>query len=232
MREKASRCHTLVSRVVLFVFLILIPGFSFPTSADVKGSARAIDGDTLGFSDQRVRLHGIDAPERNQKCWLEGSKWLCGEESLRTLQNLIDGAVVKCQKIDRDRYGRIVARCHSNGHDIGHAMIASGMAIAYRKYSSLYIDAEVAAKANEVGIWKSKFIEPWLWRRGKRLFDRLSHNKKNCKIKGNISRSGTRIYHTPGSTYYGRTRITEGKGERWFCSEKEAIDAGWTKSRR
>ena len=72
-------------------------------------SARAIDGDTLEFSDQRVRLHGIDAPERNQKCWLEGSKWLCGEESLRTLQNLIDGAVVKCQKIDRDRYGELYA---------------------------------------------------------------------------------------------------------------------------
>tara|TARA_Y100001934_G_scaffold242203_1_gene297796 strand:+ start:2887 stop:3516 length:630 start_codon:yes stop_codon:yes gene_type:complete len=207
-------------------------GFSIPASADVKGSARAIDGDTLEFSDQRVRLQGIDAPELNQKCWLEGSKWPCGKESSRALQNLIDGAVVRCQKIDRDRYGRIVARCHSNGHDIGHAMVASGMALAYRKYSSGYIDAEVAAKAKEVGIWKSKFIEPWLWRRGKRLFNQISHNKKNCKIKGNISRSGKRIYHAPGSTYYGRTRITESNGERWFCSEKEAKDAGWRKSRR
>jgi len=232
LRAQENWFSTLVLRATLLIFLILMLGFSIPASADVKGSARAIDGDTLEFSDQRVRLQGIDAPELNQKCWLEGSKWPCGKESSRALQNLIDGAVVRCQKIDRDRYGRIVARCHSNGHDIGHAMVASGMALAYRKYSSGYIDAEVAAKAKEVGIWKSKFIEPWLWRRGKRLFDRLSHNKKNCKIKGNISRSGTRIYHTPGSTYYGRTRITEGKGERWFCSEKEAKDAGWRKSRR
>ena len=217
--------------MILLIILVLIPGFSIPASADVIGSVRAIDGDTLEFSDQRVRLHGIDAPELHQKCWLEGSKWACGEESLRALQNLIDGADVKCQKIDRDRYGRIVARCHSNGHDIGHAMIVSGMALAYRKYSRLYTGAEGAAKANKVGIWKSNFIEPWLWRRGKRFFDRLSRNKKNCLIKGNISRSGTRIYHTPGSTYYGRTRITEGRGERWFCSEKEAIDAGWRKSR-
>jgi len=48
----------------------------------------------------------------------------------------------------------------------------------------------------------------------------------NCRIKGNISSSG-KIYHVPGSNNYDRTVIDTGKGERWFCTEQQAIDAGW-----
>lgn len=44
---------------------------------------------------------------------------------------------------------------------------------------------------------------------------------------------GERIYHTPcGSQWYIRTRISPGKGEQWFCSEREALDAGWRAPRR
>jgi hypothetical protein len=50
-------------------------------------------------------------------------------------------------------------------------------------------------------------------------------------IKGNISASGKRIFHVPGSKYYEATRITKGKGERWFPSTIEAQDAGWRGSR-
>lgn len=54
----------------------------------------------------------------------------------------------------------------------------------------------------------------------------------NCKIKGNISlNSGERIYHVPGQKHYAPTVISPSYGERWFCSEKEARDAGWRKSR-
>lgn len=53
----------------------------------------------------------------------------------------------------------------------------------------------------------------------------------SCNIKGNISmNTGERIYHVPGQMYYDETRISLGKGERWFCSEAEAISAGWRKS--
>ena len=47
-----------------------------------------------------------------------------------------------------------------------------------------------------------------------------------CLIKGNISENG-RIYHVPGSAYYDKTRIDESKGERWFCTEDQALEAGW-----
>lgn len=54
---------------------------------------------------------------------------------------------------------------------------------------------------------------------------------EDCRIKGNISSSGEKIYHMLGQRYYDRTKINEGAGERWFCTEQEAIDAGWRKSK-
>lgn len=54
----------------------------------------------------------------------------------------------------------------------------------------------------------------------------------DCRIKGNISWGGARIYHVPGDEYYDATRIATGKGERWFCTEAEARAAGWQRSKR
>lgn len=52
-----------------------------------------------------------------------------------------------------------------------------------------------------------------------------------CVIKGNISRNnGRKLYHLPGMKDYDRTVIDTTQGERWFCSEDEAIQAGWTKA--
>lgn len=52
----------------------------------------------------------------------------------------------------------------------------------------------------------------------------------SCEIKGNISSKQEKIYHVPGCGSYNQTKIDEAAGERWFCSEQEAIDAGWRKA--
>lgn len=52
-----------------------------------------------------------------------------------------------------------------------------------------------------------------------------------CLIKGNVSARGERIYHPPGCRYYGATRIDPARGERWFCSEQEAVAAGWRRTK-
>lgn len=52
-----------------------------------------------------------------------------------------------------------------------------------------------------------------------------------CHIKGNVSPSGERIYHVPGQEFYDTTRISLLRGERWFCSEAEAREAGWRRSK-
>jgi hypothetical protein len=52
-----------------------------------------------------------------------------------------------------------------------------------------------------------------------------------CVIKGNINPEGERIYHMPGQRYYDKTIVNWIKGERWFCTEEEAISAGWRKAK-
>lgn len=59
-----------------------------------------------------------------------------------------------------------------------------------------------------------------------------SGSSSSCDIKGNVSSSGERIYHTPGQKYYGDTVISALRGERMFCSEAEARAAGWRPARR
>jgi len=61
--------------------------------------------------------------------------------------------------------------------------------------------------------------------------DGCTYHKDGCDIKGNISyNSGEKIYHLPGQDYYSETVINSKYGERWFCTEEEAIDNGWRKA--
>lgn len=53
-----------------------------------------------------------------------------------------------------------------------------------------------------------------------------------CNIKANISfETGEKIFHVPGQKYYLQTKINPDYGERWFCTQQEAINNGWRKSR-
>ena len=127
----------------------------------------------------------------------------------------------------------MVAVCRAGGEDVNAWMVAQGWAFAYRQYSRRYLAEEMAAKAAERGIWRGDVVPPWDWRRGKRLADTgatLKRGSGRCKIKGNISKGGKRIYHLPGGRFYDQTRINTSQGERWFCSESEAQSAGWRRS--
>jgi hypothetical protein len=59
----------------------------------------------------------------------------------------------------------------------------------------------------------------------------IAQSPSGCLIKGNVSARGERIYHPPGCRYYNATRIDPARGERWFCSEAEALAAGWRRTR-
>lgn len=52
----------------------------------------------------------------------------------------------------------------------------------------------------------------------------------NCAIKGNVTIDGQRIYHLPNTAFYTATIINPSRGERVFCSEKDALDAGWRRA--
>ena len=138
---------------------------------------------------------------------------------------------VECSERDRDRYGRILAVCRVDAADVNAWMVELGWAVAYRKYSPDYASHETAAKAARRGVWRGDFVEPSRWRRGERLAAAAAGGAGDCRIKGNISQKGTRIYHVPGGAWYAKTRIDTANGERWFCTEAEARTAGWRRAK-
>jgi endonuclease YncB( thermonuclease family) len=198
----------------------------------VAGRVTVIDGDTLEMHGQRIRLHGIDAPESGQSCAdKKGATYRCGQISANQMASYVRGKTVNCNVTDRDRYGRLVAACYVNGENINERLVFEGWALAYRQYSRDYVRAETQAKRNSSGMWQGRFVEPWKWRKGSRLASTKQDKSGDCAIKGNISSSG-KIYHTPESPWYSQTKINPQKGERWFCSEAEAEAAGWRAPRR
>ena len=208
--------------------------------SDVAGRARVIDGDTIEVQSARIRLYGIDAPESAQRCREGNRRWSCGEQATRALAGRIHGRSVACEARDQDRYGRIVAVCRHDGRDVNAWMVDQGWAMAYRRYSTAYVDQEAAAKRARRGLWRGDFVRPWDWRRGNRLKSDTrdaprasSGDRRDCNIKGNVSyNSGKRIYHMPGDRNYERTRISTSRGERYFCTEAEARAAGWRRAGR
>ncbi|MBD3662685.1 thermonuclease family protein [Sulfitobacter sp. TSTF-M16] len=219
---------------------------ALPARADITGPVRVIDGDTIDVGDTRIRLHGIDAPEREQTCTTKtGQAWGCGDWATRQVRDHFEGLPARCEALDTDRYGRTVARCTVAGHDMGRVLVQAGFALAYRKYSLDYDLDEKAALVSQRGVHGFDMQAPARYREVRRAEmvsrDRQSGLKKKdtppalqgatCRIKGNISRDGKRIYHMPGQQYYTRTRINRLKGERWFCTEAEARGAGWRRSK-
>lgn len=139
----------------------------------VQGQASVIDGDTIQIRGERIRLHGIDAPERDQPCFTaEGVEFRCGAAVARALDEHIAGRNVACQVMDADRWGRLVGRCDvpapRNGApkgEMNRLLVTSGYAVAMPRYSQAYVaDAETARK-NRVGLWAGNFESPDQWRR-------------------------------------------------------------------
>lgn len=205
----------------------------------IVGRASVIDGDTLEIRGTRIRFHGVDAPESAQTCQSpDGKAYRCGQQAALALSDKIGTANVSCEQRDIDRYKRIVAVCSASGEDLNAWLVGQGYALAYRQYGTDYVPQENEAKRAKRGIWAGTFTPPWDWRKGSREESTSTASAPaapakptaggtDCRIKGNISAKGERIYHVPGSRHYERTVLNEAAGERWFCSESEAIAAGW-----
>ncbi|MFK7837919.1 MAG: thermonuclease family protein [Sulfitobacter sp.] len=217
-------------RALLLLFLLI--SLPMPVHAvEVTGVIRVIDGDTLDVGTTRVRLHGIDAPERDQPCTTRnGQAWGCGDWVTRSVLDRYQGATARCEQTDMDRYGRVVARCFVQGNDIGRAMVAEGLAFAYRKYSYDYDLEEAAAVADTLGIHAFLIEAPGRYRLT-RIKGRVAPDP-NCAIKGNINAAGAHIYHMPGQAFYERTGVRPEQGEHWFCSEAQARASGFRAARR
>lgn len=235
----------LIARAIIVLIMLAAAGIS-ANAQTINGRASVIDGDTIEIHRERIRILDIDAPESRQMCTNDGGvKWRCGQQASLALADWIGQQTVTCVTDKLDKYRRHLAHCVVAGQDLGQWMAAQGWAVPYRQCKCEVIqDATKAAKQAKAGIWSGTFIMPWDWRAqqagqssaeqptGQPTVIKHGTSQDACLIKGNISSKGERIYHVPGGKWYDATKISESKGERWFCSEAEARAAGWRPSKQ
>jgi endonuclease YncB( thermonuclease family) len=147
----------------LYVMLLALLAYGFWAGGEpeiLAGRVSVIDGDTLRLGSDSIRLRGIDAPEIRQFCGRGGLDYRCGADARDHLIGLIGSNPVECTVTDTDRYARKVARCLSNGRDLGLEMVRAGHAIA----DGAYEQEEAAARRALLGIWEGEFERPDAWR--------------------------------------------------------------------
>lgn len=231
----------------LFALLATYVAGKAAMSSEIVGRASVIDGDTIEIRGERIRFNGIDAPEATQSCQdLKGNRYQCGMMAAdKLVQILKESSPVRCELIERDQYDRFVGNCYrSDGASVQALMVRSGWAMDWPRHSGgAFAKQQQDARLERMGMWAGKFQVPWEWRAEQRAQTQRpapsvsfvgtgAEPTSKCDIKGNISSSGKRIYHKPGQRDYAKTGISKARGERWFCSEAEARQAGWRPAMR
>lgn len=176
--------------------------------------AHVSDGDTFETSEQAgIRLALVDAPDKGN----------CGyQESKETLEKLVLNKPIYMKILVKDRYGRLVALVYNPDGLVNAQMVEKGQAY-YRKKEKVSDDivsqmkvANLKARAKEIGIFSSKCTQ----------LENPSNPK--CNIKGNASNGNK--YLIPGCHAYTSTVVQKYLGDKWFCTETEARDAGFVKA--
>ena len=171
-----------LNKIKIFLLISICLIFFFLTYNDVKseeikiisGIAKVTDGDTIKINKKRIRLMGIDAPEKKQMCkqiWLSISfisferEYPCGQISTDRLKTKVGEKLVICNYTNKDRYKRYIAECFLNKTNINAWMVRTGHAVAYKKYSKKYVAQENIAKKEKLGLWAGTFEMPWDFRK-------------------------------------------------------------------
>ena len=156
---------------ILFIFFNTVNAEIF-----IIGYAKVSDADTIKISKYKIRLHGIDAPEKKQICqkpylnfgaFSLHKDYLCGEFATNKLKQFIGSEfIIECKVSDKkDFFGRYLGTCFKNSTNINQWLVENGYAVAFTKYSKDYVKFEKIAKNNKSGIWSGKFLMPWEWRK-------------------------------------------------------------------
>lgn len=141
--------------------LFLAPIFLFGLDGKVVG---VTDGDTIKIltperQQVKVRLYGIDAPEKKQPY---------GAAAKRYLSDLIAGKTVQIEELGKDRYKRVLGIVYLDGKDVNEILVLNGYAWAFTKYSKIYESQEWQARSKGFGLWRYKNpIKPEIWRKNK-----------------------------------------------------------------
>ncbi len=156
------RCSQPIATLPLFISFALLA--SQALAADFTGRVVGVsDGDTITVlhngKGERIRLHGIDCPEKRQAF---------GNRAKQFTSNLVFAKTVTVQFVDRDRYGRTVGVVLlPDGRSLNHELVRAGLAWMYRRYSNdqSLSDLEEEAQGARRGLWADPHaVPPWEWR--------------------------------------------------------------------
>jgi endonuclease YncB( thermonuclease family) len=154
---------------LILIFILFLSNFAYAKTIEglVVGVA---DGDTITVLDQqkntyKIRLQGIDAPEKKQAF---------GEKSKQSLHDLVHSKQVRIEYDKEDKYGRIVGKVTVDDVDVCLQQLVLGMAWHYKKYQNeqsvsdraLYSDTELKSKSLKLGLWTDDTpMPPWEFRK-------------------------------------------------------------------
>ena len=156
-------------RKILLIFVLFLS--NIVNAKTIEGLVVGVaDGDTITVLDQqkntyKIRLQGIDAPEKKQAF---------GEKSKQSLHDLVHGKQVRIEYDKEDKYGRIVGKITLDDLDICLQQLVLGMAWHYKKYQNeqsvadrvVYNDAELKSKSLKLGLWADETpMPPWEFRK-------------------------------------------------------------------
>ena len=210
--------------ITLLLFLLWpVVAFGFPAKV-----VHVSDGDTITVLTQdkrevRVRLFGVDTPEKGQERGKQAAEYTKDLAALQT---------VDVQEMDVDRYGRLVGKVTLPGGKILNAeLVAAGWAWVYRDYCKAaeckaWEQLERQARTQRLGVWQDKNpTPPWEWRKAQReggQKDTPVEGKKASAAKAYHGNAQTQKFHKPGCKYYDCEDCTQ-----TFPSSEAAIKAGY-----
>lgn len=210
-----------------------------PAAGDVRARVTSVvDGDTIhvrvGSRTEKVRVIGVDTPElKAGQCFATQAK--------AATTGLVAGKMVTLRadrtQADRDAGKRLLRHVIlPDKSSLGLRLVSNGYGREYtfgRPYAGqpTFRTAQARALKARRGVWSASCArsaaKPTTKPAAKKPAPKPTPKPGNCSIKGNISNSGERIYHVRGQRYYNATKISTSKGERWFCSARDAQRAGW-----
>lgn len=214
-----------MKKLALVVILFIFSGLAFFWYTSTKQQAfrvsEVIDGDTIILDDGRtVRYISVDAPEL--KKGPKGQDKCFAQEATEINRQLVENKRVRIEtdKNEMDRFGRTLAYVYLDETFINQHLLEQGAAKFHLDTVNLKHQADLIAvtqKAHEdkVGLWSQCAPDP----------------KVGCQVKGNYDKWGQRRYHLPNFRHYQQVVINYEDGDQWFCTEKEAIKAGFEKAR-
>lgn len=190
----------------------------------LEGRAVAVSGAALRISGRLVVLDGIEAPEASQTCPRPAGTWRCGAAAKDALAALIRNRRIACDVTDAGSTPPL-ARCFAQERDIAEELVRTGSVFSSEGFLARYSGAESEAQDAKAGIWAGEPERPQDFR-DKRWAEAKRSAPEGCPIKGRL-RAGAKSYVLPWASGYDGIRLRTSRGDRWFCSEAEARQAGW-----